>query len=119
MDRLISGVSPIPDHKGKRVTDRSIIKCDDDLYEDIETLIQSFYDNPKWFDLKGDIVAVDHEGKTFRERLIVWTQDNDCECGNMETRDAQYEKDEPQDDPICAWHSSDFDYTTVYLAYRR
>jgi hypothetical protein len=118
MDRLISGVSPISDHKGKRVTSRGIIKCDDDLYEDIETLIQAFYDNREWFNLKGDIVAIDHDVKTFYSRLVVWTQDSDCDCGNMEKRDSQYDKDEPQDDPVCAWHSSDFDYTTVYLACR-
>lgn len=126
MERLISGVSPIPAHKGKDTYSHAIIECDDSLYEDVDTLILSFYNNPEWHNIKGEIVAVDmggsyrytRDGKVYDGNdgydLRVWTVRDECDCGNLEERDAQYEKDEPQDEPICAWHSEDFDYKTVY-----
>ncbi len=126
MERIHAGIAPIASHKGKRVYCHSAVKCDDSIYEDLDVLIQSFYDCPQWHDIQGEIVAVDmgtsyrylnHEGKVREGHdywdLMVWTVIDDCECGNEDTRNEQYEKGLPMDEPICGWHSYEFNYESV------
>lgn len=126
MERIHAGIAPIASHKGKDVWCSSAIECDGTLYEDKTTLILSFYNRPLWFGIKGEIVAVyegstyyytDKDGKRREGRdtwdLYVWAQDDECECGNEDTRNEQDEKGLPMDEPVCAWHSYEFDYKSV------
>jgi len=125
MERLHAGTAPMAEHKGKRAYSSSAIMCDNSLYEDIDTLILSFYDFPEWHNIEGEITAIDQGGYTKYERegkwyervddvdLVVWTVRDDCECGNEEIRNEQDEKGLPMDEPICAWHSHEFNYKSV------
>lgn len=128
MDRIHAGTAPIASLKGKRIGHMDIIKVDDSYYEDTDALIMSFYEYPAWHDIKGEICAIDkggrykytRDGKVYDGRdsfdIMVWTVIDDCECGNEDTRNEQDEKGLPMDEPICAWHSYQFNWTSVEYA---
>jgi hypothetical protein len=119
MKRIISGITSDPRSNRSTVTFSSVIECDETLYEDEDALIQSFYNFPEWHNLRGEIVAIDSRYPTHYDSMLkVWTQRGDCDCGNYETREEQYEKDEPQEEPICAWHEDDFQYKDVTFVKR-